>query len=511
MKRPVLFAALLALALTVFSPARAADDPPALPPKNELHLYILAGQSNMVGLGFPRREQLQPLPQVLVVRARVRQGKDGSAPPLPDPFWQTWPAGRREGSRNNGPAWSFARTMAQADPDATIGLIEIAVSGSKIESWLPDGDFYPAALAAIRRAAEDGTLKAFLWHQGEANSGTANYDELFEKMIAAYRADLGVPDLPVIAGTVGASGKGGRVNACLAEAAERVPHMRVVSSVRTLADNVHYDTESQVVLGQRFACALLAMQGRPLKLEITTDTLPPGTAGTFYAAPLASRGGDGTIQTWSADGLPPTLKIDHAAILGALPPGPAQYRLTLRVADGTYRAERALTLAARAPAEPLALIPSEAFTVGARALLPDNAVLYTSGDVKWSSHDLAFLRFDLPENRPISKAVFRIFCETLPHGKPVTLAVSALKKPEWNLETVKHGKPDTYPESGRELGAVKVTESGRYYELDLTGALKAAPGVRALALRLEAVDGGVIPAVWGSNRSPRPPQLVLEN
>lgn len=64
-------------------------------------------------------------------------------------------------------------------------------------------DYYGEALSRIRQAMKYGTLKAIIWHQGEADSRNPEaYMAKLQKLVADLREDLGDTKLPVIVGEI---------------------------------------------------------------------------------------------------------------------------------------------------------------------------------------------------------------------------------------------------------------------------------------------------------------------
>ena len=135
-----------------------------LPPKENFHLFLLAGQSNMAGRGKVADEDREVHPRVLAWT------KDGTWQPAVDPLhWDKSVAGVGLGK-------SFALALAAENEDVTIGLIPTACGGSPISSWQPLGYHaqtkshpYDDALKRAQQAMQDGTLKGILWHQGESD------------------------------------------------------------------------------------------------------------------------------------------------------------------------------------------------------------------------------------------------------------------------------------------------------------------------------------------------------
>ncbi len=254
----------LTLSLTSCLGAFAADAP-QLPAKEKLHLYLLIGQSNMAGRGVMDDAAKQAHPRVL------KFTKENGWAPATDPLHFDKPqiAGVGLGS-------SFARAMAEASPDATIGLIPCAVGGTPLSRWMKGGDLYAQALERARLALKNGTLKGILWHQGESDSGNdqlANtYGERLAQMVKELRADLGAGEVPFVAGKLGEflkredkDGKKSRwpaVNDQIAAISKTIPRSAAVSSagLQHKGDVVHFDTPSLREFGNRYAEAMRNLQ-----------------------------------------------------------------------------------------------------------------------------------------------------------------------------------------------------------------------------------------------------------
>ena len=187
--------------VTPLVPALGADAAVQVPAKKDFHLFILAGQSNMAGRGKLDDEARQPKPRIFSLN------KDGQWQPAVDPLhWDKTAAGTGIGK-------PFADVIAAKNPGISIGLIPTACGGSPISAWKP-GAFWDQtkshpwddAIARAKRAMQDGTLKAILWHQGEADSNAKDapeYEKRLEDLITRFRTELNAPDLPFIIGQLG--------------------------------------------------------------------------------------------------------------------------------------------------------------------------------------------------------------------------------------------------------------------------------------------------------------------
>ncbi len=265
------------LLLFCIVPARAstetnlASKSVKMPSKAQLHVYLLMGQSNMAGRGKIGLEDSTPHPRVLVF---TLGNKWESAV---EPITQDKPT-----LLGVGPGLAFGKAMAERLRNVTIGLVPCAFGGTPLKRWERGGDLYLNAVRRGQLAMRDGTLKGILWHQGENDSGTATnaytYGDRLAMMIKNIRADLGTPNLPVVAGQLGEflydrgpekSPFARAVNDALARIPDTVPESACVSSkgLTHKGDQVHFDSVSQRELGHRYADAMSKL----LKLNEGSD------------------------------------------------------------------------------------------------------------------------------------------------------------------------------------------------------------------------------------------------
>ena len=155
-------------AAILFLGSCAALQPTAESAEPPLHLYLLAGQSNMAGRGDVEESDRTPAPNVFALDSTMVWG------PAKEPLHFDKPD-----IIGVGPGFAFGRAMAEAKPGVRIGLIPGAVGGSSIRAWRPN-EVHPQTNTrpwddAISRtfrvlAQQGGELKGIIWHQGEADS-----------------------------------------------------------------------------------------------------------------------------------------------------------------------------------------------------------------------------------------------------------------------------------------------------------------------------------------------------
>ena len=230
-------------------------------------VYLLIGQSNMSGRGTLTADNALP--------------NDGIVKFTKDMKWASADEPLHFDSKKCGAglAMSFARMMADASPGRTVALVPCAVGGTPLERWRPGGDLYSNAVVRARAALRDGTLKGILWHQGCFDSrnptNAATYAARLVPMVERLRDELGSPDVPFVAGELprflaryvkknGHHQHWPMVNAQLAEAVSKIPHAALVSSEGLndcKRDLIHFETPSLRRFGERYAEAMLRLQG----------------------------------------------------------------------------------------------------------------------------------------------------------------------------------------------------------------------------------------------------------
>jgi len=226
-----------------------------------LHVFVLAGQSNMAGRAEVGEIDRTPHPRVLTLNA------DDEWVIAIDPLHSDKPK-----VAGVGPGLAFAKEIADRNPDIRIGLVPTAVGGSAIASWTAGGyheqtGLYPwdDAVRRVQVAKEAGEIKAILWHQGESDSRPERapmYESKLHDLIHRFR-DLSDDDrLPFIIGQLGQfrEWSDGRqlVNAAHKNVPAHFEYTRFVSSdglIQISASNTHFNAASARELGERYAQA----------------------------------------------------------------------------------------------------------------------------------------------------------------------------------------------------------------------------------------------------------------
>ena len=229
--------------------------------KPQMDIYLLIGQSNMAGraeISEPFRDTLQGV--YLFTNDTLRPWE-----PAANPLNKYSTIRKRIEMQKMGPGYSFAKQLRAQIPDKEIGLVVNAKGGTSLFKWLPGGKFYNDAVARTLEAMQYGTLKGILWLQGEADTRKTDvYLDSLSYMISSFREDFSLPDLPFVASEL-SEAKPQRIpfNIMLKELPERVENTAVITSEGTTTiDSTHFDSESQRILGERFANQIIQMIDR---------------------------------------------------------------------------------------------------------------------------------------------------------------------------------------------------------------------------------------------------------
>jgi sialate O-acetylesterase len=248
-------------------------------------LWILAGQSNMEGVGNldgnvekpdPRirsfsqsdvwEEARDPLHLLAGATDRVHwrnKDKDGNPVRLTGAELDNYIANRKKGA---GLGLSFAKRIVERT-GVPIGLVPCAHGGTSMDQWSPElkgklGDsLYGATLR--RFLAVGGRVKGILWYQGESDANpkaVGEYAAKFEKLIASFREDFLQPELPFYYVQIGRHtnltnvAEWNAVQEAQRKLEAKVQRAGMVPSVDlSLDDQIHVGTQDLKRLGRRLA------------------------------------------------------------------------------------------------------------------------------------------------------------------------------------------------------------------------------------------------------------------
>ena len=246
-------------------------------------LWVLAGQSNMEGVGnlmdlespeervrsFDQTDvwgqAVEPLHRLVDAADRVhwRKNAEGQVAKLTGPALEEFIAKRKKGA---GLGLPFAKQILLRT-GIPIGLLPCAHGGTSMDQWSPDlkdkqGDsLYGATLRRV--IAAGGRVKGMLWYQGESDASpkaAPEYSAKMEKLIAAFRQDFAQPDLPFYYVQIGRhvnytnADEWNLVQESERKLESRIPRVGMAPAADlTLDDGIHVSTPDLKRLGRRLA------------------------------------------------------------------------------------------------------------------------------------------------------------------------------------------------------------------------------------------------------------------
>ncbi len=259
-------------------PEEPAQPPPQEPPPQEppagpqTRVFLLFGQSNMWGVPLPQQQDLtiNPRVEVLTTQACGRHGNNQWVPAQPPLHGCVGAPGTDGRGPGVGPADYFAKAIADAFPQDTILLVPAAVPGVSISTFQPGAQNYNNLLNRARMAQSRGQIAGMLFHQGETDSGNPNWPNNVKTTVDRLRADLGVGEVPFVAGELLPTPIGccGGHNQRVNELPGIITNTAIVRSQGLSAlpgnidqsqGNLHFDLPSQREFGRRYAAAMLEL------------------------------------------------------------------------------------------------------------------------------------------------------------------------------------------------------------------------------------------------------------
>lgn len=242
---------LLAVAVAAFCGSAQAEEKP-------LKVFVLAGQSNMVGM----RALVEELPEDL-------KGDNPNVLFFDGEKWIPLAAGKTE-EKGFGPEITFAKKV-QAAWGEPIGIIKLSKGGSMLAThWNPkkQGDsFYKQLLAKVEvaRGSRPIEIVGMLWMQGESDAVNENragpYADNLKLLIDSLRAEFATPTMYFLAGRVNPPPDKYPQADTVRKAQEQCPAANYAyidcDTLEKGPDGLHYNTRGYLEMGNRFADAML--------------------------------------------------------------------------------------------------------------------------------------------------------------------------------------------------------------------------------------------------------------
>lgn len=254
--------------------AQAAVDP-------NFYVFLAFGQSNMEGQAPMSAADQVANPRFKNMSAVTCSGRTQGA-------WTAAVAPIVRCNTKLSPLDHFGRTLVDSLPsNITIGVAPLAVAGSKIEGfdestystyyatqqpWMTNivsqygGNPYARLVSLGKEAQKTGVIKGILLHQGESNTGDAQWATKVNKIYQSLLTDLGLKasDVPLLAGEVAPTGVSAGANSMIDALPKTIQTAYVISSKGLTIDNsdgqnVHFDAASYRTLGKRYAEQMLKL------------------------------------------------------------------------------------------------------------------------------------------------------------------------------------------------------------------------------------------------------------
>lgn len=266
-------ALLLALALSLAIGTNAAAQ------AETVHVFVLAGQSNMVGrdatpfsfdenpsvLNYTDGRAGSPLNQIEIAKDPLRHDKDGvtygtnAGRPFAEEIIKTLPEGdkillvNRAWGGTDISEWRRGHGPKGYSPDSGYNL--------PVNPYMTTVEAARSALEAVKETGRDVSLDGILWIQGESDVDHLTCPVMYEAavvdVLTNLRSDLNAPELPIVIGEFyqDYGGEAGRlILNTLPKIAKRL-NAGLASSegAEVLKDGVHMTTASHEALGRRMA------------------------------------------------------------------------------------------------------------------------------------------------------------------------------------------------------------------------------------------------------------------
>lgn len=231
-----------------------------MPNPDSLWIFFMAGQSNMAGRGFVEPQDTVPNKRVLTIDKSMNwiYAKE------PLHFYEPSLTGLDCG-------FSFAKNLLDSIPKGiSIAVIPCAVGGSSIEQWIRNETFRGVTLLDNFKDKVDfvkdyGKIKGIIWHQGESNAKSElipKYSQRLDSLINRFRTLVKNDTLPIIFGELGSYScpiekqmRWDSINVIIHNIALTDENLAIIKTgdLKHKGDMVHFDSQSQRKLGERYS------------------------------------------------------------------------------------------------------------------------------------------------------------------------------------------------------------------------------------------------------------------
>jgi len=253
---------------------------------NKFYIYLCLGQSNMEG----NARKFEAQDSIVDSRFKVMESVDCPDLNRTKGNWYTAVPPLCRCRTGLTPSDYFGKTMvANLPKDITVGVINVAIGGCKIElfdkdnyqsyvatapSWMLnmikeyDGNPYARLVEMAKLAQKDGVIKGILLHQGESNTNDTLWTKKVKVVYDNLMKDLQLDpnNTPLLAGETVNTDQGGAcasMNKIIATLPKTIPNSYVIpsSGCTGIPDHLHFTAAGYRELGKRYAAQMLSLMG----------------------------------------------------------------------------------------------------------------------------------------------------------------------------------------------------------------------------------------------------------
>ncbi|MCK5804519.1 MAG: hypothetical protein KAI66_16900, partial [Lentisphaeria bacterium] len=234
-----------------------------------LWVFVLAGQSNMVGLGINAElsaadANVRPATYVFCDFVGGHANSNCGS-------WHDLSPGFGVDPGRFGPELTFGHRLHELWPNRAIAIIKVAVGATTLSGpWAANsGTLYQALINQVHAQMNDlhlawsPRIAGFVWMQGESDACSSDdardYYNNLRALVGALRSDMGLDLMPITAGLIVDDPiwpEADEVRDATILLAEQLGPMDVVETTdlpRHAEDPAHYNTAGTLALGRRFA------------------------------------------------------------------------------------------------------------------------------------------------------------------------------------------------------------------------------------------------------------------
>jgi hypothetical protein len=234
------------------------------------YVFLLFGQSNMEGTPAPQAQDRETNPRVRVLAYDNCSGLGRTYNQ-----WYTASPPLHNCGLGVGPGDYFGKTLAMQYPTKTIALVPCAIAGVDIDFFRknvvsarrnefripPDNHWtgaYEWVITRARLAQQTGVIRGILFHQGESDNGNSQWVGKVRGIVTDLRADLGLGDVPFLAGELLYSGCCSGHNTLVNQLPGQITNAHVISATGLgAADQYHFDLAGQRTFGARYGTKMI--------------------------------------------------------------------------------------------------------------------------------------------------------------------------------------------------------------------------------------------------------------